>query len=247
MSVAAFEYRLYRDSELSRLQQTLQLRIDRWLTDWAVEPIPEMVVRLSAETSAVAGCWLVDAETKVAVFDTPELWSFFSRVCFAHEVSRIQLDKAVVCRGVLERGLRSFGQSICQTGDLETSVDNLPADFCQVGCLQLTVEAAGIPLSVRLSTEKIGQLLESPAPEPSILPAFPLSRLPLDGEIQLQVYFQPTQMALGDMTHAQVGDVIRLDHQVGQPFELRDQNNKILGHAFPGTDADRLQIRVAKN
>lgn len=247
MSVTAYEYRLYRDSELSRLQQTLQLRIDRWLADWAVEPVPEMTVRLSADASAAAGNWLVDAQTKVAVHDTPELWSFFCRICFAHEISRIQLDKAVVCHGVLQRVLTSFGQSVCQSGDLELSVDGLHTGLCQVGCLQLTVAAAGIPLSVRLSTEKVSQLLGSPAPEPSILLAFPLSRLPLDGAIQLQVYFQPTQMALGDITHARVGDVIRLDHQVGQPFELRDQDNQILGQAFPGTDADHLQIRVAKH
>lgn len=251
MSTEAYEYRLYADSELKQLQATLQLRFRRWLTDWAQNSAVETKLNLQTDlafTDSADDKWLVDEAAGLALSQSAQLWSFFSGICFAKDVSASSLKSTVLCQSILTKSLNSCLKELLhidQSATKECVV--LPPSLSQVGCLKLFIEVNGTVLSLLLSAALVIKLIDKPVEAPKPLPIFQLGQLPLTGKIDLNVHLHPTTISLGDFSSICIGDVIKLDHKVEQPFELRTGDNQIMGVAFPGVEDERLLVRISAN
>jgi hypothetical protein len=241
--VEAYDYRLYRQSELAALQDTLQLRLRRWLADWA--PNAKITLTLT-DLLTTDGEWLVDQAANIAMPNNEQVWDCFSRLCFDRDISRMQLPPASLCRSILTKALHSCLNALLKLTPPTISCVTLPASLRQTGALQLTLTIAESSLQLLLSAKHVLSLIDTPITS-STLPNFALSQLPLNDRVVLSVYLKPTQITLGELASIQVGDVIKLDHLSEQAFELRNQDEQVLGKAFPGIVNGCLQVRVCAN
>ena len=245
MTKAVYDYRLYCDSEIKQLEAILQEQHSKWLSEWGQKSDAKLQLSIMTDLPLSDQSWLIDGDVVLNLASFP--WAFMSKLCFGYEVTQNQYT-APLCKSVLDKMLRSYLETLFGLDCIPTEKQAvLPEKFRQVGCLLVVCHAEDMCLKLVLSPVQVAQLLNKPALNVEPLSPFSINQLPVDGSVCLHVHSCPTDLTIGELSNINIGDVLKLDHKINQPFELRSADQQIVGKVTLGCVNNQLSIRVYSN
>lgn len=235
------DYRLYAGSELRRLERALEPKLLAWAAAWAGAAgelaLVARAVGWHERESLAARYRLPDPYGTTPVLETP-VGRWLAWQCFGCDAEVLppadRLVEAPLCAAL---------QALCC--GLASAAENLAADAApdQPGAVLLTIDRAGHALDVLLPAACVARHLPAGGQTGDTLPPLCLSQARLTQPVLLEITARSASFSVAELMTACAGDILRLDHRVDDPFDIRLAGGVVLGQGRLGRQQDRLAIK----
>jgi hypothetical protein len=244
-------FRLYAESELRAIETGLKAVAAQWWLDWGGEPCHDVMITLRPVClrDIEQPQWLLAADQQVAFCVDHTLYAGLSRLCLRQEKSSAGLTGSCLAKPVLMSALAALAAGLGVSSAAEIHAEpllmdaQLPSACSAVGALHVCLRISWMCIVLILPCNVVTKCLPA-APVLAPLPALRLGALPLDAQICLNVMATATQITLGDLASIQAGDVIQLDHRVGQAFDLQLPDGQTLGVVEYGRNQQHAVAKI---
>lgn len=244
-------FRLYTQTELHLIEEHLQASTRQWLAGWGRLDVAALQV-------AATPVSLADVEVEhwqLAVAGQPALragddWTaLLSLACLGQEISTAMAAGSGLARPVLATALGAWVAEICSLdipciyADATLPGTKLASSYTAIGAVMVEVRYHHLSVVMVLPPVLVAAILPIPAAQPGLL-SLALSQLGLQDVVGLAIHARATSVALEEVASIRPGDVIRLDHRVGEPFELRLEQGAVLGEVELGHADEHLAVKI---
>lgn len=244
-------FRLYTQTELHLIEEHLQAGTRQWLAGWG--HLDVAALQMTATPISLADVenerWQLASAGLPALCAGDSLTALLSLACLGQEITTETVARSVLARPVLAAAMGAWAAAICSLDTPCTYADatlpgtELDSLYTAIGAVLVEVRYRHLSVAMVLPPALVAAMLPAPAVQPVLSP-LALNRLGLQGAVGLTVHARATAFTLDEVASVRPGDVIRLDHRVGEPFELRLGQGATLGEVELGHADERLAVKI---